>query len=232
MANYSKKPGESAEAYYKRLAKVADQRLVRLEALSHEKGFRSVKDWSYSTAMDDIKKFLPAGDPRRAASDYLRFNTKVTADNVNERTADVIKFLQKPTSNRRDIVKFYKKRADSINKNANTNFTWQQLADFFENEKVKEFIGTKKYDSGDTLRVYNSFNAGEVKISKPDADIPEHETKKQREARLNQELKEALEKGELENIIHVEDEQVKDVIIDMLQKHDLSPAEVVSSLLK
>lgn len=210
--NYEQKPFETAEAYYKRLAKVADQRLVRLEKLSTEKGFKSVKDWAYATAQKDIRKYTPDG---------TRFNVKVNVKDIPDRITDIKRFLEKPSSNKRDIVKFYKKRAASLNKSQSTNFTWEQLADFFENKKNEKNI--KVYGSGDTLRVQNSINQGNVVIG----DSVEGETQKQRRERQKRELAQALKENNLDNIIHVDDENVKETIIEMLQANNLKIKDLI-----
>ena len=210
MANFNQKPGETAQAYYKRLAKTADQRLVRLEALSYEKGFKSVKTWAYAGAIQDIRKYTPEG---------TRFNVKVETRDLPDRIADVRKFLEKPSSNKRNIVKFYAKRADSINRSQGTSYTWQELADFFETTTASKL---KIYGSGDTLRVNNAINKGMIKAGEP----VEGETKKEREKRQINALKKALDDNNVDNILHVDDDHVKDTIIDMLKNNDLKPEDI------
>lgn len=123
---------------YKQLAKKADQRLVRLEALSHDKHFEGVLEFSYKSAIRDIKSW--GGD--------RRFNTapptKLTE--LNAKIADIEKFLLKPTSNKGEILKIYKKRADTFNvgnkegkggfgKEYGVKFTWQDIANYYEDKK-------------------------------------------------------------------------------------------------
>ena len=55
--NLDYKPGESDLQYYKRLAKVADQRLVRLEQLSKQEGFEKVTRFAYERAMRDLELY-------------------------------------------------------------------------------------------------------------------------------------------------------------------------------
>lgn len=109
---------------YRRLAKQADQRLVRLEALRHEEHFRNVTSWAYSKAMKDIKSW--GGDKR--------FNTAPPRSEAELRAkiADIKSFIEKPTSTKSQILKTYRKRADTINKQYGTNFTWEQLAKYYE----------------------------------------------------------------------------------------------------
>lgn len=209
--NLNKKPGESDRAYYVRLSKVADQRLVRLEALSYEKGFRSVKDWAYAGAIKDIQRYTPGG---------TRFNVKVNDKYLQDRIVDVKRFLEKPSSSKSQIKKFYQKRANTLNKSQGTNYTWQELADFFENQKADKLF--HEYGSGDTLRVYNAINKGTISVGQP----VEGETKKQRINREMRELNEALKKGNVEQVLHVDDKHVKNTIIDMLVNNNINPKEV------
>lgn len=128
-------PGESDVAYYKRLAKQADQRLLRLERLAekHEKGFEGVKSYAYKAAMKDIQ--LLTGN-----RDATRFNVmtkKTKAGEVNKallhaKLNAVKRFLESPTSMKSKIIETYKERADTINEKQGTNFTWQELARIFE----------------------------------------------------------------------------------------------------
>ena len=133
-------PGESTEQYYRRLAKAADQRLVRLEALQHEDNFRNVTKWSYERAMRDIKKW--SGDNRK------RFNTKLpgAVDEYGEpvdrksdtaiqsKIRDIKTFLEAPTSSKTGIVQGYQKRVDTINEKYHASFTWEHFANFVESK--------------------------------------------------------------------------------------------------
>lgn len=121
-----RKPNETTIQWYKRVAKVADQRLVRLEKLSQEDQFKNVKKWAYAGAMNDIKRW--SGDKA------TRFNTAPPASDreLLSKIKDITAFIEKPTSSKRGIVDVYKKRADTINKKQGTKFTWQQIATYFE----------------------------------------------------------------------------------------------------
>ena len=121
-----RKPSETNIQWYKRIAKVADQRLVRLEKLSTDKHFKNIEKWAYANAMNDINRW--SGDKA------TRFNTKPPTDNKEllSKIKDIKSFIEKPTSSKRGIVDIYKKRADTINKKQGTKFTWQQIATYFE----------------------------------------------------------------------------------------------------
>lgn len=131
MASYDvgQKPGETLEHYYRRLAKTADQRLVRLERYGEEDFFHTAKQWSYARAVQDIKKWRQPGEK----IDMFRFNTKPPKDTEDllAKINDIKTFLESPTSTKKGITDVYKKRADTINKKYGTKFTWQSLAKFY-----------------------------------------------------------------------------------------------------
>lgn len=127
---------------YREKAKKADQRLVRLEALSYEEHFEGVLKFSYAGAMLDIERW--GGDKR--------FNTapptKLTE--LQAKISDIDKFMGKVSSNKRDIMKFYKARAETFNKGRvdksgevyggfgkefGVEFTWEDIANYYEDRK-------------------------------------------------------------------------------------------------
>ena len=128
--NVDYKPGESDLQYYKRLAKVADQRLVRLEQLSTQPGFEKVTKFAYDKAMRDLELY----------GGGKRFNTKPplnkdgTVDNrlLSEKLADMRAFLSSVTSTKQGIVSVYTERAKTFNTQFGTNYSWQDLADFYQ----------------------------------------------------------------------------------------------------
>lgn len=129
MAQYNTdmRPGESLEQYYRRLAKVADQRLVRLEKLADVPNYEGAYKWSYNRAMKDISRWGQGS----------RFNTK-PPENTNQLKAkinDIRAFLESPTSTKQGITQVYKKRADTLNKTYGTNFTWEDMAKYYGQSK-------------------------------------------------------------------------------------------------
>lgn len=132
------KAGETDIEYYTRLAKMADQRLVRLEKLSGEKGFENVLKYAYAAAIDDIARYGGAGKKPR-------YNIKPPEDpnTFHEKIKDMQRFLSAPTSSKGGIIETYQARAESINKTYGTDFTWQDLADFFQ--------------SGDADRIFEAY---------------------------------------------------------------------------
>lgn len=130
---------------YRKLAKRADQRLVRLEALSRQANYENVLKYAYAVAAKNIKMY---GKPK----DRPRFNTKppVNSNTLQAKINDIKTFLQSTSSTKKGIVSTYEKRADTLNKNmgleGEEKFTWQELADFFHSksyEKLASMFGSK-----------------------------------------------------------------------------------------
>lgn len=137
MAGYDieQKPGESLEKYYHRLAKTADQRLVRLESYEHDKYFKPATQWAYSRAQRDLQKWTGQGPGAKK----LRFNTAVPKDfeKLISKINDIKTFLSSPTSTKKGIIDVYKKRADTVNERYGTKFTWQTLAKYYESGQAE-----------------------------------------------------------------------------------------------
>lgn len=150
MAGYDieQKPGESLERYYRRLAKTADQRLVRLESYAHDKYYKPAIEWAYARAQKDIQKWEKKGPE----AIKLRFNTappKNTED-LLAKINDIKTFISSPTSTKQGITAVYKQRADTINKNHGTNFTWMELAKYYTSGTAK--LWENKFGSSTALR--------------------------------------------------------------------------------
>ena len=128
--NIEQKPGESLEKYYHRLAKTADQRLVRLESYEHDKYFKPATLWAYSRAQHDLRKWTGKGPEAK----HLRFNTAAPKDfeKLISKINDIKTFLSSPTSTKQGIIDVYKKRADTINARYGTKFDWKALAKYYD----------------------------------------------------------------------------------------------------
>ena len=143
--NYEMRPGESIQGYYRRIAKVADQRLVRLERLADQAGYGNADQWAYKKAMRDIATW--SGD---AAT---RFNTK-PPENIKQLQAkinDIKSFLGAPSSTKSGITKVYQTRANTINDKYGTNFSTGDLENLFSSSFWKK-VDAKKVDSDTVMK--------------------------------------------------------------------------------
>ena len=133
--NIEQKPGETIEHYYKRLAKVADQRLRRLEDLQGVEGYENAWKWAYKNAQRDIEKW-------GGRSEKGRFDTAAPSDprQLRAKINDIKAFLGSKTSTKQGITQVYKKRAATWNEKYKTNVTWEDLAKYYSkgiNEKME-----------------------------------------------------------------------------------------------
>lgn len=154
------KPDETLVQYYRRLAKTADQRMVRLEKASEQKFFHVATEWAYAKATRDILKWIPPGDN---ISTKLRFNTKPPeGEDLIAKINDIKSFLSSPTSTKQGIINVYKKRADTVNKRYKTKFTWQQLAKYYESGQAE--LWDAKFGSKTALRTIGVMQRNKKKI--------------------------------------------------------------------
>ena len=154
------KPDETMVQYYRRLAKTADQRMVRLEKASEQKFFNVATEWAYAKATRDILKWIPPGDNK---SRKLRFNTKPPeGEDLISKINDIKSFLSSPTSTKQGIINVYKKRADTVNKRYKTKFTWQQLAKYYDSGQAE--LWDAKFGSKTALRTIGVMQRNKKKI--------------------------------------------------------------------
>ena len=162
MAGYNidQKPGETLQQYYKRLAKTADQRLVRLESYEHDKYFKPATQWAYAKAQKDIQKWQNKGPEDKR----LRFNTAPPKgeEQLLAKINDIKSFLQSPTSTKQGIINVYKKRADTLNRKYGTQFTWQSLAKYYESGQAEAWDA--KFGSKTALKTIAQLQKQDKKV--------------------------------------------------------------------
>lgn len=163
--NVEQKPGESVESYYRRLAKVADQRLVRLERLAQEEGYKGSSKWAYNRAIKDIQKW--SGESAK------RFNTAPPADagQLRAKINDIKSFIGAKTSTKSGITKVYKKRADTYNRKYGTDFSWEDLANYYDRKLNERF--EKEADS-DVINKAISVIRSQIKNEKKTIEDLQH----------------------------------------------------------
>lgn len=122
-------------AEYNRLAKKADRRMRELERFSRYKEYEDITEYAYKVAKKDIQKYTPPG-MKYEAPRWQR-NEPMDTRTLKAKIADINKFLKMKSSTVTGVRKIYENRAKALNKVAKENgeepnFTWQELADFFE----------------------------------------------------------------------------------------------------
>lgn len=122
-------------AEYNKLAKKADRRMRELERFSRYKEYENITEYAYKVAKHDIEKYNPPGSKPRAPR--WQRNEPMDTRTLKAKIADINKFLKMKSSTVTGVRKIYENRAKALNKIAKENgeepnFTWQELADFFE----------------------------------------------------------------------------------------------------
>ena len=168
--NTDQKPGESIDHWYRRLAKTADQRLVRLEGYRHQDYFKTATQWAYAGAMQDIQKW--------SGPDATRFNVAPPESEQDKlaKISDMRKFIESPSSTKQGIINIYKKRAETFNKgrydekenrvkgNFGTQFTWQDIALYYESGMAQKW--SDRFGSETALRTIAVIQKNRNKIKK------------------------------------------------------------------
>lgn len=188
-----RKDNESIEHWYRRLAKTADQRMVRLEAYRHEQGFKTADKWAYKKALNDIHKW--------SGPNATRFNVAPpkSQEKLLEKINDIRSFIESPSSSKQGIISIYQKKADTMNEKYGSNLTWDQLAKYYltgQNEKWDN-----KFGSQTALIVIGEIKkrAGVVIKSIKDADQKDKRTEDEiTPEMLNALVEEALKDNELD----------------------------------
>ena len=135
---YTVDPAKDLASEYRRLAKAADQRLVRIEGYRHEKGYEAVDKYAYNVAMRNIRQYSGEG--------AKRFHTKMpdNPQTLEKKINDMLLFLNSPTSTKQGIKKVYQAKADTFNEMYDADFTWQELSLLY-NSKLWAKIDSMPY---------------------------------------------------------------------------------------
>ena len=162
MSRSSKSSYDDLVKEYRKLAKRADQRLVRLEKLSTQKDFKQVKQWAYKNAVTDALEW-------GANPDKPRFNIKPPKSTISlkAKIQDIKNFLEKPTSTKAGIIEVYDKKAKTLNekyKEYGLDLTWSDVGTFFESALYKKL--SKKYASGTVIKAIATMKKNEGQILK------------------------------------------------------------------
>ena len=139
---------ETEEHYYKRLAKRADDRLRALEKLaaSGDPHFKGVLEYAYKNAQYDTDNIR--GRARFGITLPRTKDGTINKMEFNRRMNAIKRFLESPTSTKQGIIRVYQRRTDTTNKEYGTNFTWQELANYYESAAAEK--NAQKYGS-DTI---------------------------------------------------------------------------------
>ncbi len=158
--NLDYKPGETDTQYFIRLAKMSDQRMVRIEEWEGMRGkpadpkYEGAYKFAYNRALEMMEE------------GQIRFNQKIPKPGTfewRERVNEMQRFLKSPTSTKSGI-QMIQKATDSINKKYGTNFKWHEFASFIESgdfDKLKQ-----QYGSDVILKAMGKIQSAQKKIKK------------------------------------------------------------------
>lgn len=112
---------------YVKLAKRADQRMVRIEQLAQDPMYKGVKYYAYRWAQKNLKVWSGEKDT------LLRFNADIPNNkkSLKKKIRIAKQFLDMPTSTKTGIKETFKKKAEDFNELHGTDFTWEQLSTYF-----------------------------------------------------------------------------------------------------
>lgn len=147
---YNYKTERNLVKAYKKYAKMADQRLVRLEKAAQTKGYENILQYAYKRAVQDIKAWDILGrkstGKKPITYEKQRFNRnipktksgKVDIAALKSKLTDIERFLVSVTSTKAGVTEMYEKRAKELNKNAGlrgaARVTWEDMQNFYGSE--------------------------------------------------------------------------------------------------
>lgn len=147
------------KAFYKRIAKVADQRLVEIENLANKEGYEHVEKWAYKNAMREIRGIF--------GENAKRFNRKIPDDlrTIYKDINRVMEFLNAPTSSKQGIDEIYGKRANTLNRKYGTNVNWETIGNLYNSTLYKK-TDTNGYGSKTRVKAIGIIQANKKQIKK------------------------------------------------------------------
>ena len=173
--NNVKNKEEYASMYadFRQQAKIADQKMRRLEKLSTQENYKGVLQYAYARAQRDIKE--QTGKNKKK----MRFSANIptTLKGLASYSKDVERFNRSESSTKQGITNIYKRRAETVNikygrvEGAKSlkapklagwkDLTWQDLANYYEKEKNTKL--DSKLGSSTQMKVLGRFKRLENK---------------------------------------------------------------------
>ena len=183
---------------YIKLAKRANRRLKSLERLSKDENFKSVLDWSYRRAVHDIKTW---GGNTRFNVNYSKLQN-LSTQTISAMRNDVYFFLNSKTSTKRDIINNYKEKTETFNKKYGLDWSWQDMANYFENDGLRDKLEQMGFSSKTALSLVGVFRKNPKEVEKIINDF-------NRRHKVSKEIEKEVEKlhGNKENDALVFDEK-------------------------
>lgn len=185
---------EELREQYVKLAKMTDQRLVRLEKLEKDPKFEAVTKYAYAKVKEDIYNYEKYNDLRVGSNPRFNRNIPTTEEGLIARIKQMEEFNEKTTSTKGKIVDMYERRAKTISDQIDVDLSWQELQQFYELKKIEKI--QKKLGSRSVQQLFGAFKEKEY---------------------TEEEFKNALKTHEV-----VVDEVVDDKIRELIRSHRLT----------
>ena len=130
---------------YRKAAKAADTRLLRLEQLSQEENYKTADKYAYAKAQRMIREW--------SGETATRFNTKPpkSTAQLKEKIQDVKTFLGSSSSTKTGLKNIHMHRAKELNKRYGTNYSWKEWDTFLNSEFMKKLDKDYGYRSKDAV---------------------------------------------------------------------------------
>lgn len=168
-------------AEYRKLAKRADQRLVRIERYAKEPKYQNITQFAYKRAMRDIRSWSGATAKRFNTKPPMNKTGTVNLNKLQAKLSDIKSFLSATTSTLKPtpdnavynaqgilvgggIDLTYQKRADTLNRLYGTSVTWENIGELFESQIYRKMMN--KYESKEAVRIIGQLQANEKEIKR------------------------------------------------------------------
>lgn len=151
MAKRKSKNFDSLLEEYNVLSMRADKRLQRIEKYSKRPGYEGLKQGAYARAIRDIEVWSGKGHKRFRTKPPTTREGMINETELQAKINDIRHFLRAETSTMKPgidtrgfSISSYEKMAETTNKRYGGDFTWQELARFYESKKAERIAKSIK----------------------------------------------------------------------------------------
>lgn len=116
---------------YRRLAKTINQRMVRLERLKEDQYYTGVLTYAYAGAKKAAERWGTSGEKPRF-KESIKGMDNIDLNTLRARVSYLRTLEKSQTMTKGGIKKMYVDRTKSLNKAWGTDYTWQEIANFFD----------------------------------------------------------------------------------------------------
>lgn len=131
-----RKAGQSEVEWYRQMVGAANKRLERLEKYAKEDNYKAALNYAYEGAVFDVRDMNPNAKNVRFTLKLKKTQTgDVDLRDLHSKINAVQSFLEAKTSTKTGITSMYEKRAKTVNEKLGTDYTWNDLGQYFEKKK-------------------------------------------------------------------------------------------------